>query len=210
MSYPFRSAALLLAVCSALAVPFAPVQAATAVRDWTPDIVHSRAEFTVSHLVVSKVWGHIPIRAITLETVPNGAMPVAITASLDVAHLDTDNHTRDGELRSATYFDTEHYPTMTFKSTSVARQDPNDFKVDGELTIKNVTKPVSFIAHLEGAVPDESGMTRVGYSANLTIDRRDFGIVDQRLTPAGVLFVGNSVTIGLTVEALSKGKVTLI
>ncbi len=203
-----KSFALAL-VLGSLTIVAAPVRAADAVREWTPDIVHSRAEFTVSHLVVSKVWGHIPIRKLTLVTVPNSVVPVQIAATLDPAKLDTDNKERDGELRSATYFDTEHFPTMTFKSTSITREDASDFKVTGDLTIKGTTKPITFTAHLEGAVPDEAGYTRVGYSADLAIDRREYNLVDQHLTAAGVLLVGNVVHIGLTVEASSKGKVVL-
>jgi polyisoprenoid-binding protein YceI len=205
----FARRVVLVAVLAALVPAGAGVSAAPAYREWTPDLVHSRAEFTVSHLVVSKVWGHFPIRQLTFATVPNGVQPVAISAVLDVVRMDTDNKTRDAELRSATYFDTEHYPTMTFKSTNVTRQDASDFKIDGELTIKNVTKPVSFVAHLEGAVPDDATTTRVGYSGDLTIDRRDFGLVDERLTGAGVLLVGNAVHIALTLEATTKGNVAV-
>ena len=171
---------------------------------WTPDLVHSRAEFTVSHLVVSKVWGHIPIRQMALGDRPGSPIPTSIDAVLDVSHEDTDNHTRDADLRSATYFDVEKYPTMTFKSTKIEPKDADDFTVTGNLTIKNVTKPVTLQAHIEGVVPDEHGGTRVGYSSQLKIDRRDWGIVDNRLSAAGVLLVGYEVQIGLSVEAVTS------
>jgi polyisoprenoid-binding protein YceI len=203
----FARRIMLVALAAALVPAGIGASAAPAYREWTPDLIHSRAEFTVSHLVVSKVWGHFPIKQLTFATLPNGLQPVAITAVLDVVRMDTDNKTRDADLRSATYFDTDDYPTMTYKSTNITRIDASDFKVDGTLTIKNVTKLVSFVAHLEGAVPEDATSTRVGYSADFTIDRRDFGIVDERLTGAGVLLVGNAVHIGLTLEATTKGKV---
>jgi polyisoprenoid-binding protein YceI len=185
-----------LALCAATAAAAAPT--------WTPDLVHSRAQFTVSHLVVSKVWGHIPIRQMTLAARPGSPVPTRIEAVLDVSHEDTDNHDRDRDLRSATYFDVEHYPTMTFRSTKIEDKGPTDFTVTGDLTIKNVTKPITFPVHIEGVVPDEKGGTRVGYSAEVHIDRRDWGIVDRSLSPAGVLLVGYDVDIGLTAEAVTN------
>jgi len=171
---------------------------------WSPDLIHSRAEFTVSHLVVSKVWGHIPIQAMTITTPAGSVIPSKIDATLNVAHEDTDNHERDADLRSATYFDVEQYPTMAFHSTKIEAKGPDDFDVTGTLTIKNVTKPVTFAGHVEGRVPDEGGGTRAGYSGELHIDRRDFGIVDNRLSAVGVLVVGYDVTIRLTAEATTQ------
>jgi polyisoprenoid-binding protein YceI len=170
---------------------------------WTADLVHSRAEFTVSHLVVSKVWGHIPIQELTIVNTRGGIVPQRIDAVLDVSHEDTDNHIRDRDLRSPTYFDTARYPTMAFHSTSVAPQGPNAFTVTGNLTIRDVTKPVTFVVNLVGIIPEGTGW-RVGYTSQLQIDRRDWGIVDSRLTAAGVLLVGYKVDIGLTVEAVTN------
>jgi polyisoprenoid-binding protein YceI len=178
--------------------------AASAPVAWQADLAHCRAEFTVSHMVVSKVWGHVPIRKLTLLNAPGTTVPVRIDVLLDVSHEDTDNHDRDADLRSPTYFDTAQYPTMTFTSTSIATKDAKDFVVDGNLTIKNVTKPVSFPVSLVGVIPDGTGGWRVGYSGHLQIDRRDWGIVDKSLTPAGVLLVGYTVDIVLTVEATGR------
>ncbi len=181
-----------------------PLTAAASTQyTWQADLAHCRAQFTVSHMVVSQVWGHVPIRQLTLVNAGNSPIPQKIDALLDVSHEDTDNHDRDADLRSATYFDTAKYPTMTFRSTSVAAQTPSNFTVTGELTIKNVTKRVSFPVHIVGIIPEPGKGWRVGYTGNLTIDRRDWGIVDNRLTPAGVLLVGYSVDIGLTVEAVT-------
>jgi polyisoprenoid-binding protein YceI len=170
---------------------------------WQADLVHSRAEFTVSHMVVSKVWGHIPVRVLTIVNTTNTAIPQRLDATLDVSHEDTDNHDRDADLRSPTYFDTARYPYMTFRSTSIVPIDAKSFTVTGELTIKNVTKPVTFPVQIIGIIPDRGGW-RVGYNAQLQIDRRDWGIVDNRLTPAGVLLVGYTVNIGLTAEATTN------
>lgn len=195
----------LLSLCSVAIAALLNIAATPATISWNPDLVHSRAEFTVSHMVLSKVWGHVPIRALTLETPANSVIPQQIDALLDVTHEDTDNHTRDADLRSDTYFDVARYPTIAFHSTKVTALGPDDAQVSGDITIKSVTKNITFPIHVEGRIPDPSG-TRVGYTGQLHIDRRDFGLVDARLTPAGVLLVGYDVTIGLSVEATTTDK----
>ncbi len=176
---------------------------------WSPDLVHSRAEFTVSHLVLSKVWGHVPIRSLAIETPPDSVIPEHIVAVLDVTHEDTDNHDRDTDLRSETYFDIARYPTITFQSTSITAQGPDDATVSGEITIKGVNKRITFPIHVVGRIPEVGGGTRVGFTGELHIDRRDFGIVDNRLSATGVLLVGYDVTIGLTVEATTPSSTFL-
>jgi polyisoprenoid-binding protein YceI len=178
-----------------------PAVAAQPTVTWIPDLVHSRAEFTVAHMVLSKVWGHLPIRDLRITTSGTSLIPTSIDAELNVEHLDTDNHTRDADLRSVTYFDTLDYPYITFASTAIQRLDASHFQLTGNLTIKGITKRVSFPVDVIGHIPD-SGGTRVGYEGSLTIDRRDFGITDAHLMQ-GVLFVGYTVTIGITAEATS-------
>jgi polyisoprenoid-binding protein YceI len=171
---------------------------------WQADLPHCRAEFTVSHMIVSKVWGHIPIRQLTIVNAAGTVIPVRLDVVLDVSHEDTDNHDRDADLRSPVYFDVARYPSMTFRSTSIVPKDATTFAVTGDLTIKNVTKAVTFAANVVGIIPDGFGGWRVGYTGQLQIDRRDWGIVDARLTPAGVLLVGYTVNIGLTAEATGR------
>jgi polyisoprenoid-binding protein YceI len=172
---------------------------------WTPDVVHSRAEFLVSHLVVSKVWGHIPFLSLELATEPSG-MPTRVHAVLNPAHLDTDNHDRDADLRSPAFFDIAQYPTITFESTSFspAGKSPDGlvaYTCAGNLTIKGITKAVSLAGTIAGRVPDGANTERIGYSAATTIDRRDFGLDDARMSPGGIPIVGNAVQITLTMEA---------
>jgi polyisoprenoid-binding protein YceI len=183
-------------------VPLCAKAAAPAIV-WEADLAHCRAEFTVSHMIVSKVWGHIPVRQLTIVNTGRTPVPQHIEAVLDVSHEDTDNQIRDADLRSPTYFDIAKYPTMTFRSTSIVARSSSEFDVAGDLTIKNVTRPVTFPVQVVGIIPEGSGW-RVGYTGQLTIDRRDWGIVDSRLTPAGVLLVGYAVNIGLTVEAVTN------
>ena len=125
---------------------------------WSADLAPCRAEFTVSHMVVSKVWGHVPVRQLTIVNTSGTPVPRHLEVLLDVTHEDTDNHERDADLRSATYFDVAKYPTMTFRSTSIVSKDASNFSVTGDLTIKNVTKPVTFPVHVVG---DYSGSRRL-------------------------------------------------
>jgi polyisoprenoid-binding protein YceI len=194
---------LLLAVVLAL-ITFAVPRIGGASGDvtWKPDLVHSRADFTVAHMVLSKVWGHFPIRDMQIRTIGTSLVPTSVTALLDVSHMDTDNHVRDADLRSPTYFDIATYPFMIFRSKKITAIDASRFLVTGDLAIKNITKRVSFPMHIIGSIPD-SGGTRVGYEGSLAIDRRDFGITDSRLM-SGVLFVGYTVNIGITAEATSS------
>jgi polyisoprenoid-binding protein YceI len=169
---------------------------------WTPDLVHSRVEFTVAHMVVSKVWGHISITRMSVVTEPGSPIPIQLSATLDPARLDTDNHTRDADLRSSTYFDVDAYPAITFASRKIVRKDAMDYVVTGDLTVRNVTRSETIPMHVVGIVPDPDG-SRVGYTGTLDVDRRDFGITDKRLM-SGVLFVGYDVNIVLTVEATTS------
>jgi polyisoprenoid-binding protein YceI len=189
---------VLLAVAAALTMR---ASAAEPTISWTPDLVHSRAEFTVAHMLLSKVWGHLPIRDMHITTTGRSLIPTSVYAQLNVEHLDTDSRVRDADLRSATYFDMLEYPYMTFRSTSIKPLGPARFQLTGGLTIKNITKTVSFPVDVIGHIPDDGG-TRVGYQGTLTVDRRDFGITDARLMQ-GVLFVGYTVNIGITAEATS-------
>jgi polyisoprenoid-binding protein YceI len=178
--------------------------APAAAPTWQADLAHCRAEFTVSHMVVSKVWGHIPVRRLDITGASGSAIPTHVEVLLDVAHEDTDNHDRDADLRSPTYFDVAKYPSITFASTSIVPKDSRNFVVTGDLTIKNVTKSVTFPMQIVGIIPEGNGSWRVGYNGQFQLDRRDWGIVDSRLTPAGVLLVGYTVNVGLTVEAVTN------
>ncbi len=106
-------------------------------------------------MVVWKVWGHVRIRQLTIVNTGHTVVPQRIDAVLDVTHEDTDNHIRDADLRSPTYFDIAKYPTMTFRSTSIVPKDRSNFVVTGDLTIKNVTKPVTFPVTVVGIIPEE-------------------------------------------------------
>lgn len=172
-----------------------------AAADYTVDPAHSQATFTVSHLTVTKVSGQIPLQSAQLSTGP-GDLPTKVDATLDLKGIDTREPDRDKDLRSDDFFDVAKYPTMTFASKKI-EGTPGAFTISGDLTFHGVTKPVALAAKLEGKVTDGKGRTHLGYTATTTIDRRDWGL-NWGKTNGGALIVGNEVTIGLTVEAVSR------
>jgi polyisoprenoid-binding protein YceI len=167
---------------------------------WTIDPVHSDVSFTVRHMVVSKVRGHF--RRFSGQIV-TGQDPLAssVTAEIDLSSIDTNNAQRDEHIRSADFFEVETYPTMTYRSTGV-RRDGGDFVLDGELTLKGVTRTVPLRLELGGFGPDAYGGTRAGFSARAEINRRDFGVNFNAALETGGAVVSDKVTIQLEIEAV--------
>jgi polyisoprenoid-binding protein YceI len=167
---------------------------------WTIDPVHSDVSFVVRHMVVSKVRGFFRTFEGTLVTGENPA-DSSVTASIAVDSIDTNDEQRNGHLRSADFFEVEKYPTMTYQSTSI-RQDGGDWLVEGDLTLKGVTKQVPLKLELNGFGPDAYGGYRAGFSAKAEINRQDFGVSFSATMETGGLIVSDKVTILLEVEAI--------
>lgn len=168
---------------------------------WALDPVHSSINFSVRHLVVSKVRG-------TFDTF-SGAITVAedgtpsVTATIDIDSINTRNEQRDAHLKAADFFDAEQYPTASFASTAV-RADGADYVLDGELTLKGVTKPVSLKLEFNGVNPGMGHGEVAGFEASVVLNRKDFGIdLDMPLETGGVV-VGDKVTVTLEIEALKQ------
>lgn len=168
---------------------------------WAIDPVHSSINFSVRHLMVSKVRG-------SFETF-SGAVTVAedgtpsVSATIDVDSINTRNEQRDAHVRSADFFDAEHYPTATFVSTAV-RPDGDDYVVDGDFTLKGVTKPVSLKLEFNGVNPGMGQGAVAGFEASVVLNRKDFGIdIDMPLETGGTV-VGDKITVTLEIEALKQ------
>jgi polyisoprenoid-binding protein YceI len=167
---------------------------------WKADPVHSEVAFSVRHLMVSKTRGRFTSYDATLVT---GESPLdsMVTATIDLASIDTGFEMRDNHLRSADYFDIEKYPTMTYRSTGI-RQTVDGWAVDGELTLHGVTRQVPMSVEVNGFGPDPFGGERAGFSATAQINRRDFGIDLTTLLDGGGVAVGDKVSISLEIEAV--------
>ena len=169
---------------------------------WDIDAVHSEVAFTVKHMMLSKVRGRFDKFEGTVVT---GAKPEesSVTATVDATSINTNNEQRDGHIRSADFFEVENHPTFTFTSTAVRDVTPEGFKLDGDLTIRGVTKPVTFDVELNGIGPDAWGGTRIGFSAETTVNRHDFGVDFNGPIPGapGGVIVSEKATISLEIEA---------
>jgi polyisoprenoid-binding protein YceI len=165
---------------------------------WVLDAAHSEVTFSVRHMMISKVRGTFGVKTATI-VVGDNPLDTKVEATVDVASIDTNDEGRDGHLRSADFFDAETYPTMTFVSTGV-RYAKGDFLVDGDLTIKGVTKPVTFELELGGFGNDLYGNYKAGATAKTVINREDFGLTWNAALETGGVLVGKDVTIELDLQ----------
>jgi polyisoprenoid-binding protein YceI len=167
---------------------------------WNIDPVHSEVGFSARHMMVSKVRGKFSNFSGQIIT---GADPFSssATAEIDLKSITTGNDQRDAHLRSADFFEVETYPTMTYRSTGVRFEDGN-YILDGQLTLKGVTKDVPLALELNGFGPDPYGGTRAGFSATAEINRRDFGVNFSAVMGTGGAVVSDKVTIQLEIEAV--------
>lgn len=169
---------------------------------WTIDPSHTAVTFSARHLMVSKVRGRFSAVSGAI-TIDDDAARSSVEAAIEMASISTDDDQRDGHLRSGEFLDVENHPTMTFRSTEL-RSDDDDYVLVGELTIKGVTRPVELELEFEGVEKDPWGGTRVGFSAEGEINRKDFGMEWNVVLETGGLLVGEKVKITLDVEAIKS------
>jgi polyisoprenoid-binding protein YceI len=165
---------------------------------WTLDPAHSEVTFSVRHMMISKVRGTFGVKSATLYA-PENPLEARVEATVDVTSVDTKDEGRDTHLRSADFFDVENYPTMQFHSTGVRLED-GDFLVDGDLTIRGITKPVTFSFEFGGFGNDPWGNYKAGATAKTVINREDFGLVWNAALETGGVLVGKDVTIELDLQ----------
>lgn len=168
------------------------------------DTAHSSAEFSVQHLMISKVNGEF--RKVTGTVFYDPANPAndKIDAVIDATTISTRDDQRDGHLKSDAFFDVAKYPTLTFKSTGASKEG-GKLLVKGDLTLHGVTKPVTL--EVEGPtaeIKDPFGNLKVGASATTKVNRKDFGLTWNKTLDGGGVMVGDEVTITLNVELSRK------
>jgi polyisoprenoid-binding protein YceI len=179
-------------------------QTETRTSTWNIDKTHSIVEFAVKHLVVTTVKGHF--REFAGSALIDEANPEnsSVTASIDVASVDTNVADRDAHLRSDDFFNAEQYPKITFKSTRVEPVNGERAKVYGELTIRDVTKQVVLDTEYEGQVDDPWGNRRAAFTATTQISRKEFGVKWNQLVETGGAVVSDTIKITLHVEAVRQ------
>ena len=173
---------------------------ATAVRTYTIDKSHSEAYFQVRHLI-TKVRGHFSDFAGTIDFDQEKPERSSVLFSIQTASIDTDQVDRDNHLRNDDFFAVEKYPTLTFKSTAITPKSGDDYNVEGDLTIRDVTKRIVVpVTHL-GTAKDPWGNEKLAFEAEITINRKDFGLTYNAVLETGGFLVGDEVKVSLQIQA---------
>jgi polyisoprenoid-binding protein YceI len=172
---------------------------------WKLDPAHTLVEFSAKHLMITTVKGRITEIEGTIYSDEKDPQNSSVEATLKAASLDTRTDQRDQHLRSADFLDVEKYPEIRFRSTRI-EGDKQSFKVTGDLTIRDVTKPITLDVAFEGRTRDPWGGERIGFSASGKIDRRDFGLTWNQALETGGVVVGNDIKISLEIEAVATGQ----
>ena len=179
----------------------APLTAPIAVGTWAIDPVHSSIEFSVRHLMVSKVRGKFETFSGAITVAADGTP--SVNAEIEVNSLNTGNEQRDNHVKSADFFDAEHFPVATFVSNAV-RPKGDDYILDGNLTLKGVTRPVSLDLEFNGVNAGMGQGEVSGYEASVVLNRKDFGIDIEMPLETGGVVVGDKVTLTLNIEAVKQ------
>ncbi|MDB5191248.1 MAG: YceI family protein [Segetibacter sp.] len=168
------------------------------------DPAHSDVMFKVKHLMISTVTGIFKTFDATLEVDENDLTKATASFEADIDSVDTKSADRDAHLKSDDFFNAEKFPKMTFKSTSIEKVSNEEYTLKGDLTIRDVTKPVSLKVDFNGDVVDPWGMERKGFEINGKINRKDFGLKWSAVTEAGGVVVADEVRLVLNVEMIKQ------
>lgn len=165
------------------------------------DLDHSIVEFKVAHMVISKTTGHFKDYTGFIEMDPDAGTVKAIEATIKTASVTTNQEKRDAHLRNPDFFDSEKYPTMAYKMKSY-KKSGDGYTAVGDLTLHGVTKEITLTGNLNGVTKDPWGNTRAGFTAEGTVNRKDFGMVWNKALDSGGLVVGDEVLIKLDIECI--------
>ncbi len=185
----------------------APTQSSKPTQ-WQIDPAHSAAHFSVRHLMISNVRGEFTKLSGSAQINPADPSKSSVEITIDASSINTREPQRDEHLRSADFFDVASFPTLSFRSTRVEAQGADNLKLTGDLTIRGVTRPVTF--DVEGptvSVKDPWGNIRAGITASSKINRKDFGVAFNALTETGGVVVGDEVKISIEAELIQQAPV---
>jgi len=171
---------------------------------WTIDASHSTVEFVAKHMMITTVKGRFS--DITGRIVADEAnfADSSVEVTMQAESLDTRTGERDAHLRSPDFLDVDRYPTITFRSTSI-RGTKEKFQVTGDLTIRDITKPITLDVEFGGEGKDPWGGTRASFSAHGKFDRRDYGLTWNVALETGGILVSNEVKINIEAQAVLQG-----
>lgn len=182
-----------------LVVGLMMILASPARSSWKLDTAHSKLKFAVTHLLISEAEGNFASFTGSLEASKPDFTDAIVEFSVDVNSINTENEMRDKHLRSDDFFNAEKHPKMLFKSVSWKMIDARNYRIEGDLTIRDVTKRVTFDVVYGGTVKDPWGNTKAGFKATTVINRFDYNLKWNTLAEAGAV-VGKDVAITLNLE----------
>ena len=170
---------------------------------WILDPTHSEIQFKVKHLVISTVTGTFKSFEATLNTEKEDFSDAEIDFSIAVDSIDTNQTDRDNHLKSADFFDVEHFPAIKFKSTSFTK-DGDDYILTGDITVKDVTKPIKFNVEFGGTATDFYSNQKAGFELTGKISRKEFGLTWSAVTEAGAIVVGDDIKLSASVQFIKQ------
>ena len=176
---------------------------ATQIQTFQIDPAHSEATFQVRHLI-TKVRGHFSDFAGTIAFDEAAPEESSVSFTIQAGSIDTSQKDRDAHLRSADFFETDAYPTITFVSTSIARQGDGTYAVTGQFTIRDVTRTITLPVTYLGRANDPWGNERVAFETEYTLNRKDYGLTWNAALETGGFLVGDEVKVSLSVQAIAQ------
>lgn len=175
-----------------------------ATTKWSIDPAHSEIQFKVKHLMITNVTGSFGTFTGGAETEGDDFENASIHFSADMSTISTNSPDRDNHLKSADFFEVEKYPHMTFQSTSVKKVDGDEYELVGNLTIRDVTKPVTLRAEFSGINKDPWGQTKAGFSLHGKLNRKDFGLTWNASLETGGVLVSDEVKLLAEIQVVKS------
>jgi polyisoprenoid-binding protein YceI len=164
------------------------------INKWAIDPTHSEVQFKVKHLVITTLTGSFNEFNGEIEA-DDSFQNLKATFDASVGSIDTNNEGRDGHLKSSDFFDAENFPKITFISTGMVQKSTGNFELNGDITLKGVTKPTTFNVIYEGTATDPYGQIKAGFEVTGKINRHDFGLTWSALTEAGGAVLSDEVKL---------------
>ena len=171
---------------------------------WALDPTHSEVGFKVKHMMFTNVSGKFNTYNVEMSNEEDDFSTAEISFTADINTIDTSNVDRDNHLKSGDFFNVEQFPQMIFKSTGIDKKSDSDYKINGQLTIKDVTKSVSLNAEFSGLMKDPWGNIKAGLSIETKINRKDFGLTWNAALETGGVLVGEEVKIFAEIQVVKQ------